>query len=74
MPPGTCYLSSRILAECFPELEVRYGTLTWLERGELFGMEHAWNVRPDGTIVDSTWQPEDGAEGITYADAEEEQP
>jgi hypothetical protein len=56
MPPGTCYLSSLALAECYPELEVRYGTLRWLEGGMLYEIPHAWNVvSRSGTIVDSTW-------------------
>jgi hypothetical protein len=49
---------------------VRSGRLTWWQHDVLCEVDHCWNVRPDGTVVDSTWQPGDGAEGITYTDAE----
>jgi len=47
MPAGTCFISSRVLAELYPELDVVYG--------HIGGVAHAWNVRRgDGQLVDST--------------------
>jgi hypothetical protein len=66
MPPHTCYLSSRTLAEVYPELAVRYGRLSFRLGGAQVEIDHAWNVTTDGTIVDSTWTPPRGAEEVTY--------
>jgi hypothetical protein len=66
LPPGTCELAARLLASYFPELRVVTGTLEWTEDGAAFVMDHWWNMRSDGEIVDSTWQPPPGARGVTY--------
>ena len=59
MPPGTCRESSWVLAACYDELEYVEGILVMIipttdgqvVRGHI---EHAWNVTPDGTVIDST--------------------
>jgi hypothetical protein len=66
MPERTCYLSSRILVECYPELDVVYGKLTWFHGDAGVTWDHAWNVTPDGRVVDSTWTAPPGASDITY--------
>jgi hypothetical protein len=66
MPRNTCYLSSRYLAEVFPELRVCYGRLTFVVRGIPGGVDHAWNLLPDGRILDSTSTLGPEAEDIQY--------
>lgn len=66
MPRGTCYMSSRTLAEIFPELQVVYGRVTWFVRDVGCTLDHAWNVTPAGVIVDSTLEPDPDAEQVTY--------
>jgi hypothetical protein len=66
MPPRTCYLSSRFLAECFPELAVQYGQVTFFVNDVGCQVDHAWNVTPDGRIVDSTWTPPEQARHVVY--------
>jgi hypothetical protein len=71
MPTGTCYVSSRILAEVFPELSVVYGKVTFFVHGIGCEVDHAWNVRPDGQIVDSTLRLPGSAEDVRYWPGEE---
>lgn len=71
MPPRTCNLSPQILAEIYPELSVICGRLTWRMSYGQVDISHAWNVTPDGTIFDSTWEPPDGAEDIEYRPEED---
>ncbi len=68
MPPHTCYISSRVLAECFPELEVRYGRVMFTLRGVPCQFDHAWNVTADGRIVDTTWTPPPDATDVVYGE------
>jgi hypothetical protein len=69
MPSGACRESSWILAACYPELEYVEGTRTMILHVREEGgtgpvqvirdeIEHAWNVTPDGKIVDSTTHPD----------------
>jgi hypothetical protein len=67
LPALTCELSARLLASIYPELAEVEGRLTWTTAdGVTFVMDHWWNVRADGQIVDPTWQPPPGAGGVTY--------
>lgn len=63
MPKGTCYQSSRIMAAMYPELSYVEGWMVFTDEdgadiitpsGVPMAIEHAWNVTPDGEIVDST--------------------
>jgi hypothetical protein len=65
-PAGLCYLASRTLAECYPELTVVYGRLTWWQGGVYCELDHAWCTTPNGRVVDSTWSPPREAGGINY--------
>ncbi len=66
MPQGTCYLSSRLLAETYPELTVIYGTVTFFIGGSSGQFDHAWCTRADGLIIDMTWSPPAAATDVTY--------
>jgi hypothetical protein len=55
-----------LLASYFPGLTPVSGTLEWTDDGTAYGMDHWWNTRGDGVIIDSTWQPSPGARGVTY--------
>jgi len=70
LPAGTCELAAKLLAAYYPELRVVSGILEWTEGGARFVMDHAWCVRADGVIVDSTWEPPPGAGGVTYRQQE----
>ncbi|SRR6266704_2464829 len=63
-PPGTCDMASKLLAELYPELEMREGLLRCRWKGDRWWSSepHAWNVTPSGVIVDSTWRPKAGIE------------
>lgn len=45
---GNCVSWSKKLSKQFPELKVVVGFCN--------GNEHAWNVTPEGEIIDSTWE------------------
>jgi hypothetical protein len=61
MPRGTCYQSSRTLADLYPELSYVEGYVEiapqLMDRpgAAPVRVAHAWNVTPHGTVVDSTW-------------------
>jgi len=58
MPPGTCTESSTELAERFPKLRYQEGILVMSIGGEpKSSVRHAWNVGPNGEIVDTTNRP-----------------
>lgn len=55
MPRGTCYQSSRLLADLHPELRYAEGHLIIRVGLAESRIAHAWNVhRETGQIVDST--------------------
>jgi hypothetical protein len=71
MPPGTCRESSWILAACYPELEYAEGHRTLIlnfpdDRVIRDRIEHAWNVTPDGEIVDATMHPDLAHAAVEY--------
>jgi hypothetical protein len=66
MPPGTCHLSAGYLATTFPELAAVHGRLRFTVRGVPCEMEHSWNVRPDGQIVDSTYALAPETTNVSY--------
>jgi len=58
MPEGTCLASSTELANRFTELGFQEGILVMSIAGEpKASVRHAWNVGPNGEIVDTTNRP-----------------
>ena len=58
MPLGTCTESSTELTETFPELRYQEGILVMSIGGApRASVRHAWNVGPNGEIVDTTNRP-----------------
>lgn len=58
MPEGTCVESSRDLTNRFPQLRYQEGILVMIVDGHPIGsVHHAWNVGPNGEIVDTTNRP-----------------
>ena len=51
-PVGHCFEYSQILAYAYPSLTYCEG-YSCLENGAR--MEHAWNITPEGKVLDATW-------------------
>ena len=55
MPPNNCYANAKLLTQEYPELTYQEGVLVARVSGERrTSLRHAWNVGPDGQIIDAT--------------------
>jgi hypothetical protein len=54
-----CWSNARRMTELHPELRYVEGWLIvpWPDGSEMYRLEHAWCVGPDGSIIDSTASP-----------------
>lgn len=63
MPPGTCHLSSRLVAALYPGLRYAEGQLVvTFPDGDIRMFRHSWCVGHAGTVIDPTVPALDGAE------------
>jgi hypothetical protein len=67
-----CWENARRMAELHPELAVVEGFLVFPRAAgfEDYRLEHAWNLAPDGTVVDATAWAYEGLRPFRYAPSE----
>jgi hypothetical protein len=65
---GRCQENARRMVTLHPELRYVEGDLVFARPPgfEPFRLEHAWNVTPDGVIIDATGWAYDGLQPFQY--------